>query len=215
MKKLVFPLLLVSAFLWAPATSTAGKSVGPPASKPTADATYNVQPQLSALGWQAQAITHGHNGSLQIAGGTLLVRGSQIVGGTVTVDMKSVKALDIKDEAENAKFINHMHSDDFFSTAKFSTASFKITKVTLIAGTAADANNATITGELTIKGITHPLAFPAKVGVKNGVAAAAGTATVDRTKYNVRFGSKSFFEGIGDQAIYDEFILAFNIIAKQ
>jgi polyisoprenoid-binding protein YceI len=119
MKKLVFPLLLVSVFLWTPAISTTGKSVGPPASKPAADATYKVQPQLSALGWQAQAITHGHNGGLQFAGGTLLVRGNQIVGGTVTVDMKSVKALDIKDEAENTKFINHMHSDDFFSTAKF------------------------------------------------------------------------------------------------
>jgi polyisoprenoid-binding protein YceI len=129
--------------------------------------------------------------------------------------MKSVKALDIKDEADNTKFINHMHSDDFFSTAKFPTASFKITKVAPIAGAAADANNATITGDLTIKGITHPLTFPAKIGVKNGVAAATGTATVDRTKYNVRFGSKSFFEGIGDQAIYDEFILGFNLIAKQ
>jgi polyisoprenoid-binding protein YceI len=214
MKKLVFPLLLVSAFLWTPTVSTAGKLVGPPASKPAADATYKVQPQLSALGWQAQAITHGHNGSLQFAGGTLLVRGNQLVGGTITVDMKSVKALDIKDEVENAKFITHMHSDDFFSTAKFPTASFKITKVTPIAGAAADANNATITGDLTIKGITHPLTFPAKVGVKNGVAAASGTATVDRTQYNVRFGSKSFFEGIGDQAIYDDFLLGFNIVAK-
>jgi polyisoprenoid-binding protein YceI len=87
--------------------------------------------------------------------------------------------------------------------------------VTPIAGAAADANNATITGDLTIKGITHPLTFQAKVGVKNGVAAVSGTATVDRTQYNVRFGSKSFFEGIGDQAIYDEFLLGFNIVAKQ
>ena len=68
---------------------------------------------------------------------------------------------------------------------------------------------------MTIKGITKPITFPAKVGVKNGMAAASGDATIDRTKYGIKYGSKSFFESIGDKAIYDKFTLTFNVIAKK
>jgi hypothetical protein len=83
-----------------------------------------------------------------------------------------------------------------------------------IKGAGANDNNVNVTGDLTIKGITKPVTFPAKVGVKNGVAAASGTAVVDRTKYDIRYGSKSFFEGIGDKAIDNDFSLTFNVIAK-
>jgi hypothetical protein len=78
----------------------------------------------------------------------------------------------------------------------------------------ASGNYATITGNLTIKGKTNPLSFPAKVGVKSGIAAASATATADRTKYDIKFRSKSFFESLGDKAIDDTFTLTFNVIAK-
>jgi polyisoprenoid-binding protein YceI len=108
-----------------------------------------------------------------------------------------------------------MSSADFFDAPTFPTSTFKITSVTPIAGAAADADNATITGDMTIKGVTQKISFPAKVGVKNGVAAATGKVTIDRTKFGLKYGSKSFFDSIGDKAINDEFTLAFNVIAKQ
>ncbi|MET4076518.1 YceI family protein [Hymenobacter sp. UYCo722] len=215
MKKPLFALLFASTLLNAPAYAAAP---GTPTTRPTAPRAatpYKLQPQLSTLGWDAKAVTHGHNGTVQFSTGELLVNGTQLVGGTVTVDMKTIKATDIADAESNGKFMGHITSDDFFGTAKYPAASFKITKVTPIKGAAADANNATVTGELTIKGITKPLSFPAKVGVKNGVAAAAGTATVNRTQYDIKYGSKSFFDGIGDKAIYDDFTLSFNVIAKK
>jgi polyisoprenoid-binding protein YceI len=215
MKNTLFSLLTAAALLATPAYATVP---GTPATRATAlkaATPYKLQPQLSTLGWDAKAVTHGHNGTVQFSTGELLVNGAQLVGGTVTVDMKTIKATDITDAENNGKFMGHITSDDFFATAKYPTASFKITKVTPIKGAAAAADNATITGELTIKGITKPLSFPAKVGVKNGVAAATGTATVNRTQYDIKYGSKSFFEGIGDKAIYDDFTLSFNIIAKQ
>jgi polyisoprenoid-binding protein YceI len=215
MKNTLFSLLTAASLLATPAYATVP---GTPATRATAlnaATPYKLQPQLSTLGWDAKAVTHGHNGTVQFSTGELLVNGTQLVGGTVTVDMKTIKATDITDAENNGKFMGHITSDDFFATAKYPTANFKITKVTPIKGAAAAADNATITGELTIKGITKPLSFPAKVGVKNGVAAATGTATVNRTQYDIKYGSKSFFEGIGDKAIYDDFTLSFNIIAKQ
>lgn len=216
MKKIVLSALVAASFF---SVSSFAAAPGTGANKATrvekaAAKTYKVQPQLSTLGWEGKAVTHGHNGTAQFSAGELTVDGTQLVGGTVTVDMKSVKTTDIKEADSNAKFMGHLNSDDFFGVEKFPTATFKIMKVDYIKGAAANANNANITGDLTIKGKTHPVTFPAKVGVKGGVAAASGTATVDRTKYDIRYGSKSFFEGIGDKAINDEFTLSFNVIAK-
>lgn len=202
MKKILFPALLALAAL---------------AAAPTAQAqtAYKLQPQLSTLGWEGKAVTHGHKGTIQFTGGDLLVKNDAVVGGTTTVDMKTIKATDITDADTQTKFVGHMSSDDFFGAEKNPTSTFKILSITPIKGAAADANNATIVGDMTIKGTTNRLTFPAKVGVKNGVAAATGKVTVDRTKFGLKYGSKSFFDSIGDKAIYDEFTLDFNVIAKQ
>jgi polyisoprenoid-binding protein YceI len=180
-----------------------------------ADPAYKLQPQLSTLGWEGKAVTHGHNGTMNFSSGELLVKGSSIVGGTVTVDMKTMKATDIKDAESQGKFVGHMSSDDFFGVEKFPTSTFKIASVTPIKGAAKDADNVTIAGDLTIKGVTQRISFPAKAGVKDGVAAATGKVTIDRTKFGLKYGSKSFFESIGDKAIYDTFDLTFNVIAKK
>lgn len=212
MKKILLPAILGAALLAAPA-AFAQKAVSKSAT--AAVATYKVQPQLSTLGWEGKAVTHGHNGTMQFTGGDLQVRNNMVTGGTVTVDMKTMKATDITDAENHAKFVGHMSSDDFFGVEKNPTAVFKITNIAPIAGAKADADNATITGDMTIKGVTQKVSFPAKVGVKNGVAAATGKATIDRTKFGLKYGSKSFFDSIGDKAINDEFTLTFNVIAKQ
>jgi polyisoprenoid-binding protein YceI len=215
MKKILLPALFVAAMLASPA-AFAQKAVSKKAAAATAAvASYKLQPQLSTLGWDGKAVTHGHNGTIQFSSGDLQVRNNMVVGGTAVVDMKTIKATDITDAENHAKFVGHMSSGDFFDAPAFPTSTFKITSVTPIAGAAADADNATITGDMTIKGVTQRVSFPAKVGVKNGVAAATGKVIIDRTKFGLKYGSKSFFDSIGDKAINDEFTLAFNVIAKQ
>jgi polyisoprenoid-binding protein YceI len=213
MKKILLPALFVAAMLASPA-AFAQKAVSKKVAAATV-ASYKLQPQLSTLGWDGKAVTHGHNGTIQFSSGDLQVRNNMVVGGTAVVDMKTIKATDITDAENHAKFVGHMSSGDFFDAPAFPTSTFKITSVTPIAGAAADADNATITGDMTIKGVTQRVSFPAKVGVKNGVAAATGKVTIDRTKFGLKYGSKSFFDSIGDKAINDEFTLAFNVIAKQ
>lgn len=214
MKKLILPALLAVSLLVSPVIAgTPAASKATTSSSKAATKTFKLQPQLSTLGWEGKKVTGQHNGNVQFKEGTLQVTGNQIVGGMFTVDMNTLKVEDIKDAGMNGKLMGHLRSDDFFSIEKNPTSTFKITKVTPMKADAA-GNNATITGDLTIKGITKPVSFPAKTGVKGDLASASGTATIDRTKFDIKYGSKSFFEGIGDKAIMDDFTLSFNVIAK-
>lgn len=210
MKKILLPALLVLAAL-----GTASVARAQTTAAATGASAYKLQPQLSTLGWEGKAVTHGHTGTIQFTGGDLLVKNNMVVGGTTTVDMKTIKATDITDVEQHTKFVGHMSSQDFFGVEKNPTSTFKIVSVTPIKGAAAAADNATIAGDMTIKGVTNRITFPAKVGVKNGVAAATGKLIIDRTKFGLRYGSKSFFDSIGDKAIYDDFTLDFNVLAKQ
>jgi len=212
MKKFLMPVLLGATLLAAAPASFA--RVAPAVATAKAPVTYKLQPQLSTLGWEGKAVTHGHNGTMQFSSGELQVNGNQIVGGMAVVDMKSMKATDITDADNHAKFVGHMSSDDFFGVATNPTSTFKITSIKPLAG-AKDGDNVTITGVMTIKGVAQTISFPAKAGVKNGVAAVSGKATIDRTKFGLKYGSKSFFDSIGDKAINDTFDLTFNVIAKQ
>ena len=215
MKKFLVPALLAALSLGAITSISAGKPKPKTAKTAAAATAYKLQPQLSTLGWEGKAVTHGHNGTMQFSAGELLVSGDVITGGTVTVDMKTMKATDITDAETQGKFVGHMSGDDFFSVGKFPTAVFKLLSVTPIKGADKAGNNATVAGEMTIKGVTNPISFPAKVGVKGGVAAASGKVVIDRTKFGLKYGSKSFFDTLGDKAINDDFTLSFNVIAKQ
>jgi polyisoprenoid-binding protein YceI len=125
------------------------------------------------------------------------------------MDMQSIKNVDLTDQEYNAKLINHLKSDDFFSVTKYPTSLLEITKVE---GTGA---NLTVTGNLSIKGKTNPVSFPVTVSKSGKENVYKGTITVDRSKYDVRYGSKSFFNDLGDKAINDEFILDFNLVATE
>ena len=215
MKKILVPALLAVSLLAAPVYAGNPAAAKASSSLKAADKTYKVQPQLSTLGWVGKKVTGQHDGNVQFKDGSVLVRGNQIVGGTFVVDMNTLKVTDIKDADTNGKLVGHLRSEDFFSIDKNPTATFKITKVATLKKADAAGNNANITGDLTIKGITQSITFPAKTGVKGGLASASGTATIDRTKFDIKYGSKSFFESIGDKAIMDDFTLSFNVIAKQ
>lgn len=169
---------------------------------PTKPVTYTVDAAKSTITWVGKKVTGSHNGTIALQSGSLAVNGKNVTGGTFTIDMNS-----IKDADGSAKLEGHLKADDFFGVAKFPTATFVITKV---AGT-------TVTGNLTIKGITKPLSFPATVTVNadGTVSALAGKIVVDRTKYDIKYGSKSFFDSIGDKAINDEFELAVKLVAKK
>jgi polyisoprenoid-binding protein YceI len=157
-------------------------------------------------------VTGQHNGTVALKSGKVDLDGKTLKGGKFEIDMNSIVVEDLKDPTYNAKLTGHLKSDDFFGVAKFPTSTFVITSVKPVKNEK-DATHE-ITGDLTIKGITQPVTFPAKVEFKDGEAHAKGKAMVDRTKYNIRYGSGKFFENLGDKMISDNFEMDLDLAAK-
>ncbi len=157
-------------------------------------------------------MTGSHNGSISITGGDLQVDGSTLKGGSFTVDTRTMTVEDIKDANGNARLLNHLKSDDFFSVEKHPSAAFAITSAKKKSG-----NEYDITGNLTIKGITQPVTFlpPATVVVNGSQLNAKATIKIDRTKFDIKYRSNSFFQNLGDKAIYDDFTLDVELVANK
>ncbi len=194
MKKVLSTLVVALAFLGF-AFTTAPKT-----------STFKVDTQKSIILWNGKKVTGEHSGTIKLAGGTLSLSGTKLAQGSFTIDMTTITSTD----GAGARLEGHLKADDFFGVEKFPTANFVITKVTPAAG------KLTVSGNLTIKGITKALSFPATLAVKgNSLTAVAKGVKVDRTKYDIRYGSKSFFDSIGDKAIDDEFTLDITLVASK
>ncbi|WGK63858.1 YceI family protein [Croceiramulus getboli] len=159
-----------------------------------------IDTSASQIDWVGKKITGKHTGTLQFSEGYLEMEGDQITGGKFVVDMTSLEVTDLKGDSK-AKLEGHLTSDDFFGIANHPTATLVIKN-----GTKTD-NGYYVNGELTIKGTTEPIAFELNM---NGNTATAAFE-VDRTKFNVRYGSGSFFDNLGDNTIYDDFELTVNL----
>ena len=204
---LVAVAVMTSASSFVGPGRSAGAVDSPGKKAPT---TYKVDTQKSVLNWNGKKVTGEHSGTIKLSDGMMMVDGGKLTGGTFTFDMNTIVNTDLTDAGYNAKFITHMKSDEFFSTKKFPTSTFKVTKVTPKGGDVYD-----ITGNMTIKGITNAVTFPATVKMTDNAITANGKAVLDRTKYDIRYGSKSFFENIGDKAIYDDFTVEMKLVAAK
>lgn len=159
--------------------------------------TKNINTATSSIEWLGKKVTGQHNGTVNFKDGTLVFKKNILAGGSFTVNMTSLTATDLSGEYQG-KLNGHLKADDFFGTEKFPTATLVFKKIGV-----KSANVYNVTADLTIKGITKPVTFELTV---NGNTATTAF-NVDRTKYDIKYGSKSFFESIGDKAIYDEFEL--------
>lgn len=151
-------------------------------------------------------------GNVKLANGTLNVEGNKLVGGTFVMDMSTLVDTDITNAGMNEKLTGHLKSDDFFSVEKHPTSTFKITKAEPMAKAKAGEPNYTITGDLTIKGITHPITFPASVKIAGNTAEAKAKFDVNRIKYDIKFRS-GLIGTAADKIIYDDFTIDLNIVA--
>jgi len=178
------------------------------------DANYKVDVKQSKLEWHGKKVTGEHNGLINIKSGSLQFKDGMLVGGEFEIDMNSIVDLDLESEKWNAKLVNHLKSDDWFSVEEFPTATFKINEVKSHKDEKSDANY-WIKGDLSIKGHTNPIEFAAKVDKSEKGISASATMIVDRSKYDVQYGSGSFFEGLGDKLIYDDFDMKVSLITSK
>lgn len=155
----------------------------------------------SKIVWKAYKVTGSHEGTIDLTSGALTFDNDKLTGGEFTVDMTSIACTDL-DGGTKEKLEGHLKSDDFFSVETFPTARLAITDVE------ADGKNSyNVKADLTIKGKTNPIEFEAAIyGNK-----ANASIKIDRAKYDVRYGSTSFFDGLKNKAIYDEFDLIIDL----
>jgi polyisoprenoid-binding protein YceI len=171
-------------------------------------ATYKVNADQSTVAWTGKKVTGSHTGFVKISSGSLTLKDEKITAGTFEMDMNTITNTDVTDKGYNEKFVGHLKADDFFGTAKYPKATFVLTKSSSKGNGIYD-----VTGNLTIKNITNEITFPATVKADSKQLKASAKITVDRTKFDIKYGSSSFFDNLGDKAIDNNFILDVNLVA--
>ena len=169
-------------------------------------AAFEIDTKASKVYWTGKKVVGEHTGYVSIGSGTVFMENNNVVGADVKMDLNTIVCTDLTDEQWNKKLVGHLKSEDFFSVDKYPVANFEITSIK-----PGNNNEHTVNGNLTMKGKTNEISFPAKVTNINGIVKAMGTAKIDRTKWNIQYGSGKFFEGLGDKMIYDEFEITFDI----
>tara|TARA_Y100000385_G_C12798011_1_gene510569 strand:- start:81 stop:650 length:570 start_codon:yes stop_codon:yes gene_type:complete len=165
----------------------------------------SINTAKSSIKWIGKKVTGQHEGYINIKSGNIELENEKIKSGNFSIDMNSVTCTDLEDEGSSQKLIGHLKSDDFFGVQKYPLANLVITSATKFV-----SNKATITGNLTIKGKTQAISFEVE---KNQQKFSCNLA-IDRSKFNIRYGSSSFFDSLGDKVIYDIFNLEIELITN-
>ena len=155
----------------------------------------------SSIHWLAKKVTGQHEGNIKISSGNLVYGNGVLSGGSFVVDMNSINCIDLEGEYKG-KLEGHLKSNDFFGVAEHPQATLTFTNVK------AKGNGLySITGDFTIKGKTNPATFDLQISELN----ASAKVTINRSLYDIRYGSRSFFDNLGNKMIYDDFELNVNL----
>ena len=163
----------------------------------------------SKVVWVGKKVTGQHTGTIAIKSGAIEVKDGELVGGEFTIDMATLTSTDLEGEYLG-KLNGHLKSDDFFGVATFPEANFKITKVE------AKGSNGrySVTGNMTIKSTTKAVTFDAQLVNNGDKLVAMADIVIDRSEYDIRYGSGSFFDNLGDKTIYDDFTLSVSLATE-
>jgi polyisoprenoid-binding protein YceI len=192
------------------------------------DQVFKVDTAKSAVTWIGAKVTGRHNGVIKITEATINLHNGKPNGGKTVFDMTTVRSQDKTiDEAGNKKLTKHLRSEDFFDVDNHPTASFVITSVVPYDSTdrqevTAPAVNTKqlrikdpthkITGNLTIKGITKSISFPAKITLEDSVIRAKANFNIDRTKWKLSYGSDT---SLGNKTIYPAVNIGLDLVAHR
>ena len=166
---------------------------------------YTADVEKTLLSWTGEKVSGQHTGTIKLKSGWLNLKDNNIVGGEFNIDMAS-----LKDSEANEHLEGHLKSADFFDAVKFPVATLVIKE-----STAFDKGTGVVKGLLTIKGVTNPIEIKATLQKKDDGLWFYSNIVIDRTKYNIKYGSGSFFDNLGDKTIYDEFRIKLSLLVKQ
>jgi len=204
-----FLLILISVFSFAACSNGSAKKANTEYAKKVSDTsgeTYTLSVDESQIHWRGTKPTGEHNGTVNLSEGSLTVKEGSVTGGTFLIDLNTIVNNDLENENMNAKLVGHLKSPDFFDVANYPAAKFEITGIKKYESEVKDGFIPThkVEGNLTMKGITRNISFPAKIEVKeNKITAISDEFSIDRTLWNVNFKSKKVFAELKDNFIGD------------
>ena len=161
------------------------------------DGKKEVKVASSSVTWKGYKVTGSHVGTIALKQGSLEFKDGKLIGGEFAIDMTTIESTDMEGEYKG-KLEGHLKSDDFFGVKTYPTAQLIFNKVK-----STGKNSYEVTGDLTIKDKTNPVKFDISIYGNKATA----NLKIDRTEFDVRYGSASFFDDLQDKAIYDEFDL--------
>ena len=167
------------------------------------DGVYNIENETSYVTWTGREVsTSFHYGTIDLASGQFELSEGLISSGEFVVDMTSIKNQDLPSEFAQDRLETHLKSDDFFSVEAYPTAKISISQSAIIS-----EGKWLVSADLTIKNFTHPIEFE----MVNSVEGWNASLVFDRSLYEVKFRSGTFFEMLGDKMIYDDIELEINL----
>ena len=181
--------------------------------KLSANDTLQVDLDSSQINWIGRKVTGEHTGVLNLSNGWVVIDKDSLVGGKFIFDMTSISNTDIESPEWRQKLENHLKAEDFFYVDSFPRAILEIKGKQPYSSDKSAVNNQ-ILADLTIRGITHEISFPFQISLSNSIFNAEGKINVNRTLFNIKYKSGTFFKDLGDRMIYDDFIVRFSVQTK-
>ncbi|RYY13295.1 MAG: YceI family protein [Chitinophagaceae bacterium] len=170
---------------------------------------YSIDTTESVITWKGSMlfdIDEEHVGYIYLSKGELMIENGQLMGGIAEIDMNSIE---YKDKASKNTPVKHLKSPDYFDVERFPVSTIAITKIESLRG------HTIVKGDLTIKGVTYPVTFPARIKVQDGIVKANGKLIIDRTNWGIRYRSGKFYDNLADQAVSDNIELHIKIVARK
>lgn len=161
------------------------------------DGQYTMNVDQSLIQWQGSKATMAESGTVPFRSCTFQIQNSQLISGSVVVEMNAIQATSVEGLAAR-NLSKHLRSEDFFNVSEFPTAAFIFER-----GRTDGRGNLLLQGKLNIKGISKPASAVLSFGSSDPVVASVNMV-FNRADFDVRFGSGSFFDNLGDDLISDE-----------
>jgi len=181
-----------------------------------ADGTYLLDPQKSRVEWIGRSLNNRHIGQLAIIEGNLVVAAGRPLSADIIVDMHALTDFDLEDPTYRDMLIAHLKSDDFLAVDRFPTASLAISGWEVENEVFPIALGGIATGELTIRGNRRPVRFPALAAPQpDGSIKVHAAFDIDRTLWDICYGSYRYFERLGMHLVHDIISLELFIVAKK
>ena len=200
---------------WLEAGYEIESSAAVPSPPTVSDGVYGIDSDKSVLEWTGRNINNRHFGRIVISGGEVVIANGRPVSGRFVLDMNSITNLDLQDEGWRGMLLRHLKSEDFFDVELYPTATFELQGTAVIADATPGKPGMEITGLLTIKDATRLIRFPAVIAPQeDGSIKAQAAFDIDRTDWNVCYGSGKLYERLGMHLVNDLISIEMFIVAR-